>query len=119
MKYWYFDGKIILLKECFDMAYQGNYKGTEVFLEAGRYGNGQNAIQFMDESGIPQFVATVAIEDELEINELAIKNYSENEGVLDWLIEKGIVQQPHRYVTSGFVMIPICNLTTDAESIFW
>jgi hypothetical protein len=46
----------------------------------------------------------------LDENEVAIKNYSENEGILDVLVAEGIVKSPHRYVNSGFVKIPICEL---------
>lgn len=101
------------------MSYSAEYKGEKVFLEVGVYGNGQNAIQFMDETGIPYFVATVAVDEHIESDELAIKSYSENEGVLEWMIKNEIVQEPHRFVQSGFVLIPVCKLTEDAKSIFY
>lgn len=41
---------------------------------------------------------------------MAIKNYSENEGILDLLIGLGVIEPPHRRVASGFVMIDICNM---------
>ena len=39
-----------------------------------------------------------------------IKNYSENEGILDLLIGLGVIEPPHRRIASGFVMIDICNM---------
>jgi hypothetical protein len=46
----------------------------------------------------------------LEKDEVIIKNYSENEGVLEFLIENGIVSKPLRTVSSGWVTCPIVKL---------
>lgn len=46
----------------------------------------------------------------LESDELAIKDYAENEGMLDALVEQGIVQIPHRHVIAGFELIPVVRL---------
>jgi len=43
-------------------------------------------------------------------DEIFIKNYSENKGILDDLIRLGIVSNPIGHVTSGFVEIPKCKL---------
>lgn len=43
-------------------------------------------------------------------DEIAIKNYSENEGLLEQLIEQKIVTHPHRFIGSRFVNMPICKL---------
>ena len=43
--------------------------------------------------------------------ELAIKNYSENEGLLNWLIENGYVNKPHASYISGWVQVPVCKMT--------
>lgn len=47
----------------------------------------------------------------LQGDEIAIKNYSEGEGVLEGLLEAGVVTQPHRSIRSGFVSIPVVRLT--------
>lgn len=57
----------------------------------------------------PYMVATVWMEG-LAKDEVAIKNYSENTGVLDLLLNEGVVEAPHRYESSGFVKIPVCRL---------
>lgn len=57
----------------------------------------------------PWTTATVNING-LSGDEVAIKNYSENEGILDLLIGLGAIEPPHRRVASGFVMIDICNM---------
>lgn len=41
---------------------------------------------------------------------VAVKNYNENEGILDVLIEAGIISKPVEWVQSGFVLFPICKL---------
>jgi Domain of unknown function (DUF4313) len=79
----------------------------------GQYRNNNRiSITLLDaEDGIPFAVATVNLPDEpLEENEIAIKNHSENEGILWALQEAGIVGQVKREVQSGFVRIPIVEL---------
>ena len=41
---------------------------------------------------------------------VAIKDYSECEGVLDTLVQAGIVSAPIGYVRSGYVELPICRI---------
>lgn len=100
------------------MAYETTYKGEKVFLEVGKYGNGQLAIQMLDEQGLPYTVPTVALMEPLNENELAIKDYSENTGMLDWMMKEGIVGEPVRYVQTGFVQVPICPITDEALAMF-
>lgn len=89
----------------------------ELGLSFGKYSNGQTRIQLIDkEDGLPYATATVAIEDGLiKEGEVAIKDYSENEGVLDSLIEAGIVDHPHAFIQSSYVKIPVCKLTISPE----
>lgn len=47
---------------------------------------------------------------QLAPDEVAIKDYSECEGVLGELFRVGAVASPHRYIASGHVMIPVCKL---------
>jgi len=53
--------------------------------------------------------ATVYVEG-LNPDEVAIKDYSENEGVLNTLLANDIVEPPHRVIQSGYVNLPICKL---------
>lgn len=77
-----------------------------------KYQNGQHAIQLSDMAdGFPYATASVAMTNvDLESDDVAIKNWSENEGILESLIEAGIVSKPHSYIPSGYVNIPICKL---------
>lgn len=57
------------------------------------------------------FTASVNLpETILEPDEIAIKDYSENEGMVDWLVAQQLVAPPHRHVHSGYVLVPICRL---------
>jgi hypothetical protein len=87
------------------------YGEYEVVIKMSTYSNGQKRMDLIDsEDGFPVAVATVAIEEDLPEGEIAIKDYSENEGVLNFLISEGIVSDPLRHFSSGFVKIPICKI---------
>lgn len=77
-----------------------------------KYPNGRLALEFLDlEDGCPITVATVNLpEASISDGEVAIKNYSENAGILQELVEQGVVSAPLRYESSGFVQIPICKI---------
>ena len=69
-----------------------------------------SAPQLIDaEDGSPFATATLWVEG-LASDEVAIKNYSENLGMLTFLVTNKIVEQPHRQINNGFVNIPVCRL---------
>jgi hypothetical protein len=77
--------------------------------------NQQPALRLIDfNDGQPIATATVCIDYDFEPNETAIKDYSENEGMLDTLITEGFVTDTGKRVQSGFVEIPIVALTQKA-----
>jgi hypothetical protein len=87
------------------------YGDFNLSLQFATYTNGQTAIKLIDtEDGCPFATATVSVDDQLLEDEVAIKNYSENEGILDSLINAGIIEKPHEFINSGFVTIPVCKL---------
>jgi hypothetical protein len=91
------------------------FRNHAVALRYVEYGNKRIAIMaYTVKAGRddePDFVATVNLpEVPMAIDEVAVKDYSENEGMLDWLVSHGIVSEPVRYVGSGFSTIPICKL---------
>jgi hypothetical protein len=81
----------------------------------GQYANQRMAIQlFETSSDSPSPIATASVnlpDEPMDHNEIAIKDCSENEGMLSALIVAGIVTMPLRMVTSGHVIIPICTYT--------
>jgi hypothetical protein len=53
----------------------------------------------------------------LAADELAIKDYSENTGVYDALVDAGIVHPAHRFIRQGFVeRVPVVRLV-DASAL--
>lgn len=79
------------------------------------YQNGQTAIQLITQEGEPYTSATSAISGvELEPDEVLIKDYSFNEGVLAALNKAGIVYNPHGVVELPFNHLHRCRLTPDA-----
>lgn len=89
-------------------------------LQYSRYINNQriailliNNFQFhndmlIDDTGLAATVNVVDIP--LSYNEVAIKNWGENEGILDALINENIVTKPHRQISINYVTINICYL---------
>lgn len=62
----------------------------------------------------PIATVTVCIDgSDLLEDEVAIKDYSENEGMLNCLIKNNVVSEPVRHVDSGYVKIPVCKLLVD------
>ena len=68
------------------------------------------ALSLVDEEG-PVATATVNLPDvPLGKNQVLIKNWSENEGMLDALVAAGVVKPTGETVRSGFVEVPVCEL---------
>lgn len=99
---------------------QVKFKEWVCDVEFAFYGNGSPAIRLNDATdGSPVAVASVNLEGIAKVKkgEIAIKDYSENEGMLKAMMDAGIVSKPLRYAPSGFVSIPICKLLiTKAEA---
>jgi hypothetical protein len=74
------------------------------------YNNDRIVLQLVDEkTGSSIATATVNIPDAiLDMDEVCIKDYSENTGMLACLVEAGIVTDTGKRIQSGFVTIPIC-----------
>jgi hypothetical protein len=85
------------------------YGSYEVYPEWGNYSNGRTALELIgSEDKETVMVATVNIPDaQIEKDELIIKNYSENEGVLEALQKAGIIGPILRNVRTGFVTCPV------------
>jgi hypothetical protein len=49
----------------------------------------------------------------LKVNQIAVKNYSENEGLLMFLQTLGLVGEPIRFEQSVFTTVPICELNLE------
>ena len=87
------------------------FRSWECELKFGYYENGRIAIQLIDAFDKSRVaVATVNVpEIELEEGEIIIKNYTENEGMLEALCDAGIIE-PVREEPTGLTSVNICKL---------
>jgi hypothetical protein len=96
-----------------------NFRGFDCELEFQQYPNGRTALVLVHGSERePATVATVNVpEAHLGPDEVLIKNYSENEGLLEALEKAGVVKTTERAVASGFVTVPVCKLLITPEQV--
>lgn len=81
-------------------------------MSLGAYENGRLAIEFV-EVGSHQLLmrATINLPDlPLEEGEVFIKSWSENSGLLQWMIEEGIISSPIEEIPLEFVKAHKCKL---------
>ena len=87
----------------------------------GKYRDGGLALsvdQHMDGYAEPLLTVTVNLAEPIPEGCIAVKDYSENEGVLDCLQELGIVTEVVSWVPSGYVMIPICRYDPEVLNLY-
>lgn len=88
------------------------FRGWDCLVEKRCYSNGRPALQLIDaEDGSPIATATVNLPNvPLGKNQVAIKDWSENQGMLRALTEAGVIEPTGETVSSGYVQVPICEL---------
>jgi hypothetical protein len=89
------------------------FEGAQYDLDFSRYAkNGRTALVLNDVGdGDTALVATVNVpQAHLKENQVLIKDYSENHGVLAALETAGVVRRTGESVRSGMVEIPVCDL---------
>ena len=89
------------------------FRDTEVYVRVKTH-IVPNRIELIEvETGQPYAIATSAL-DELKMVEgyVAVKDYSENTGMLRFLIDNDIVEPPVTFLKQGFVDFPICKIKT-------
>ena len=89
-----------------------SFAGFKCKVTKKHYSNKRIALELIDcIDGDSVAVATINLPDvDMKPDEVAIKDYSENEGMLDILIAADIISQPIMFVRSGFINVPICKL---------
>lgn len=83
--------------------------------------NDSKAILLIDKKDhSPVATATINLDFPLKKNHVFIKDYSENAGMTEALIEAGIIDsKPGELITSGFVSVYPYKLTEDAIKNLW
>lgn len=92
------------------------YNNHDCLLTLIEYADGHQGLKLIDaesEFQEPYLICSTNFE-ELEDDEVAIKNWSENEGMYQYLLEKNIITKNHRTIFSGFVIAPVCKITDEA-----
>jgi len=88
------------------------FMGIECVVNVAHFGNKRPALVLIDAKDYSPVarVSTNLPEVEIGENETAIKDWSENEGILDILVDAGVISEPIYYIESGFVQVPVCNI---------
>lgn len=92
--------------------------GVECVVSAGCYGSGgATALQLVEKStGAPYATATVNVPGAaLAADEVLVKDYSENEGMLEALVRAGVVEDTGRRVGIGYVEAVVARLLVVVE----
>ena len=88
------------------------FRGWTCRIERGTYGATRRiALQLTDcTDGEPVAVASVHMPDiSLAPDEVVIKDYSENEGMLDALVATGVISPPLRTILLQYVTLYVCR----------
>jgi len=94
------------------------FLGYNCSLQLAQYPSGDKAIQLIS-NGEPIARATVYVEGvQLGDDEACIKDYSENEGMLDALLKAGIAVNVTRMVQANYATVPVVQLSADVLSQF-
>ena len=89
------------------------YYSGELTIVPKLYHNGHTCLQLVDtETGEPAATATINIDNEVLISfdTVAIKDYSENEGVYKTLHAAGIIDNPITTAPTGYKSVPVCKI---------
>ena len=82
---------------------------TDVVVTLSHYPNYKNRLQLYDsEDGCPYAVCSMNSDVLIEEDEIIIKTYSENEGILEFLIKNNIVSNTGKTIKIGRINSPIC-----------
>lgn len=91
------------------------FLGEECTIEFQQYAEGGVAMQLWSDDG-PMGKATVCIPGyPLGENQVIIKDYAENAGMLKALVDAGIVRDTGKVAPSGYVVGNVCDLLVKPE----
>ena len=86
------------------------YKGLNCHALFNKYNNGNTKIQLVDSHTLMPIAEATAKSEKLEDYEVAIKDHSDDKGLLTALMEAQLVSKPHRYICSGYMNVPVCRV---------
>lgn len=87
------------------------YCGEACRVVRARYPSGRVALALFTDQGEPMAKVTVNLPDiPLAADEVVVKDYQENAGMLAWLVDHGVVSAPVRMVRQGLQEFSVCRL---------
>lgn len=92
-------------------------KGDYELVLEGKYQDGSHAFSVYDNKE-HMFRATVCVDTPAENGNIIIKNWSENEGVYQALVDAGVIHEHVKTHRTGFVKAFECPLTDKTKSHF-
>ena len=96
------------------MAVKFNFYNKDLIISPASYSNNNNLALLLrrEEDDEEDYYGVVSVNTYMPLpnNMAAIKDYSENEGILKALIKQSISSEPVKYITSGFVSIPVVKI---------
>lgn len=93
-----------------------NNQSLNIF--SARYPNGRVALVLYTLSGEPYAKVTTNIpEMDIPHGYCFIKNWSENVGILEQLVEQGILNDTLVYIESNYVRVPVCEIKKMPETL--
>ena len=94
------------------------FNDTRCSIKKSHYFNYNVRLQLMDiDDGMPVATATVNTEQVLANNEVLIKDYSENEGLYQALIDSHVIHPGHRTIKTGHVDVQVCYLVNKVFNV--
>ena len=94
------------------------FLNTRCRLQFSRYANGRLAIQLHNDRGEPFATATINVPTmPLAEDQVLIKDYGENEGLLMALEEAGVVRTTGVRCRLGYVQADVCHLLIPAPAL--
>jgi len=94
------------------------FAGVECDLDYTRYYDGNKCLILVDSEGFTVAKATTNIDTHLEPDQVCIKSYSENKGMLEALFKAGAIERIVEIVPQGYVDIHKVQLTKEVLEEF-
>lgn len=87
------------------------FKGEKCIVKKFHYSTGNLGLKLVSkEDGMPVMSCTICMNNSLRENQVIIKDYSENKGIYNALLENNLIKAYSRRVTVGLEYGLVCNL---------
>lgn len=88
-----------------------NWNNEKLTVQKEYYGNGRVALLLNDRYGENIAIATINVPDQIIApDEVIIKNYSENKGIVEALVAANVISLTEKVVYLPYTQVPICKL---------